>query len=931
MDDVVKPGPAGLVNFETRARMPEGILDAPRAGLAWLRWVPADVWIRAGLLLGALSLIKVVILFALRKHLFEIHWRVTGFPPTWIDTASFYTFAVLVGLNLWLLAKRCVGGGAVVVRVANAWVLLLGVVFIIMTFHQGEQTYLLMLMTGVLGLKNILAYLNLDFFFHPPYLAAWIGGYAFAYYVLVRTRREPLALFLTAVTATAFTLLCLGDLVQYSAALLCADCIGIAGLIAAQRSNRGLTSLTWAIVGGCLAFGFLFFQSFAGAIRFPEPGFLILLGGGAVLFLGATVFAWRGRYWSGWSAGLPFAFVAFLLLLSANFPRAENYQNLLCWGLALPHYFLGEIGLSVALFLIAVVYRKLRPAGSLWWMDVIIVLLLAVALLDLRLTQIMNVRLDWQVVSAAYNPKMMWRMSRPYLPAVSAGLVVLICAYAWLVWAVKRRWAANVAPEDKPSRGGAVFFAVCLPLLGLAGLHFANPDKAEGQTAVLLTETSPLWKRTSEPMMDSAAFASTARQLGMDPTVTPEPAPVTTHQGRDWNVVLILQESTYNQYLSLFDGAEDTEPALAKYKDRMEVFPNFYSDFASSIHARFATFTGLYPVVDFNEFTLKRVPVKSIFDVLSDDGYHCSLFYSSFLDYTGFRDFLRGRGIEAMYDADTMPGQRTTEPVGWGIHEEETLHAMQAQIRDYAAKKTKFFMTYVPAAPHNPFDGTPVRFRRHRAVQLGDFTPLYINELLYVDSVMASVVDQLKESGLLDNTLVIITADHGEMLGANGGPVGHGWALTPELANVPLMVLNPDHNGYRVNNTVGSQVDLLPTILDLLHLPEPAHQFYQGVSLYSAAAQGERTIYLNTYRQYGILHGGEFICGDRKMEASHAGTGSQDFYLFANDGARTSYTRTNEVDGPSLGIGAFDKFQIGLLQHYADYCRVLSDVKTASR
>lgn len=931
MDDVVKPGPAGLVSFETRAKVPEGILDAPRVSLAWLRWVPAAIWIRAGLLLTGLCVIKILILFALGKHLFEIHWRTSGFPQTWLDGVAFYFFAALVGANLWLMARRCVGGGAAAVRVANAWVLLLSLVFIVMTFHQGEQTYLGMVMTGVLGWKNILAYLNLDLFFHPPFLAAWIGGYAFAYYVLVRTRREPLALFMTALVATAYTILCLGDLIQYSPALICADCVGIAGLMAARRSARGLTPVAWAVVGGCLAFGFLFFYRFSAALQSPEPGFLMVLGGGAVLFGGATLFAWRGRYWSAWSVGLPFAFVSFLLLLSANFPKSENYQNLLCWGLGSPHYFLGEIGLTLALFLAAAAYRKWRPAGSLWWMDAIILVLLALALLDLRLAQIMNIRLDWQAVTAAYNPKMMWRMSRSYLPALSVALAGLVIVYALVLRAAKR-WSARLAPgADNPSRGDWVFVAVCVPLLGLAGLRVAHADKAEGQTAVLLTETSPLWKRSSEPMTDAATFVATARQLGLNPAVTSEPPPVTAHQGRDWNVVLILQESTYNQFLSLFDGAEDTEPELERYKDRMEVFPNFYSDFASSIHARFATFTGLYPTVDFDEFTLKHVPVKSIFDVLSDDGYHCSLFYSSFLDYTGFRDFLRGRGIESIYDADTMPGQRTTDPVGWGIHEEETLHAMQAQIRDYAAKKTRFFLTYVPAAPHNPFDGTPMRFRRHQATQLGDFTPLYINELLYVDWVMGSVVDQLKESGLLDNTLVIITADHGEMLGANGGPVGHGWALTPELANVPLIILNPDHNSYRVNDTIGSQVDLLPTILDLLHLPKPANQFYQGVSLYSAAAQQDRTIYLNSYQQYGVLHGSQLIFGDRKLEANHAGAGSQDFFVFGNDGAHTSYARTNAVEGESFGIGAFDKFQLGLLEHYADYCRMLSDVKTASR
>src|SRR5581483_9355134 len=122
--------------------------------------------------------------------------------------------------------------------------------------------------------------------------------------------------------------------------------------------------------------------------------------------------------------------------------------------------------------------------------------------------------------------------------------------------------------------------------------------------------------------------------------------------------------------------------------------------------------------------------------------------------------------------------------------------------------------------------------------------------LLYMDWVMSSLIDQLQESGILDHTLVIITADHGEMLGAKGEFVGHGWVVTPELANVPLIIMDPDHRGYRVNPTVGSQVDLPSTILDLLGIATPSGQIRQGSSLYSDAARSDRTIYLNSFRQY---------------------------------------------------------------------------------
>jgi len=362
---------------------------------------------------------------------------------------------------------------------------------------------------------------------------------------------------------------------------------------------------------------------------------------------------------------------------------------------------------------------------------------------------------------------------------------------------------------------------------------------------------------------------------------------------------------------------------LSKYRDRMELFPGFFSSFSSSIHARFATFTGLYPVADYKAFTTTRVPVKSIFEVLHQNGFACSLFDSCFFDYTGFQEFLARRGLDGKYDADTMPGPRKIPPVAWGLKEEVTLDAMRAQIQGYAAKKTKFFLTYLPVAPHNPFDGTPVKFKKFKPEIMGDYTPLYLNELLYMDSIIASLLDELKSSGLLDRTLVIITSDHGEMLGQNGGPVGHGWTVTPELVNVPLIIMDPGHPGYHLNNRVGSQVDLLPTILDLLGLPVPQDQIYQGRSLYASPAPADHKIYLNSYGQYGVIQNHRLLCGERATQNQPVAN----LYTITNHGAQALFPEAAAAAFP-VDIRGFDVFQENFLRNYSPYCQSLRPAAT---
>ena len=614
---------------------------------------------------------------------------------------------------------------------------------------------------------------------------------------------------------------------------------------------------------------------------------------------------------------MPFAFASFLLLTNINYPVAANFQNLFLLGLTLPHYFMGEFFLALALLCLATLYRHWLPRGSLLWLDGINAALITLSLVDLRLSQIMGVRFDWQTLAFGADIKMVWLVARPFLPKAFAALIFIMVLYA-LILGMWQRGPSAKSLHFGPS--GWFLLAIFLSL-GFAGSWIAPSDKVEGETAILLTETSPLFKWMTTPIMDRKTLMDTARQLGME-QMFQRPAGSPARPPRRLNVVMIFQESSYNKYLSLFDGKVDTQPLLTKYKDRMELFPNFFSNFAASINARFAAFSGLYPVRDYKKFTLDRVNVKSLFDIFHEAGYHCSLFDSSYLDYTGFREFLNGRGLEAMYDAENMPGQDHKASVIWGLNEDETIRAIRTQIEEYATNHQTFFLTYIPVAPHNPFDGVPGRFQKYKLKQMDDYTPLYFNDLLYMDYSITSILDQLKTCGLLDNTLVVITDDHGEMLGENGGPIGHGWVAKPELTNIPLIIMDPDNPGYHINDTFGSQVDLLPTILDLLGMPLPGDQIYQGVSLYSPMAQADRTIYLNTFQQYGIVEGGRYVCGNRETQTGISTDAfSLKTYAITNDAARTGFPLVPTSDKPAPSIDQFDQFQENFLKNYSQIAR----------
>jgi hypothetical protein len=95
---------------------------------------------------------------------------------------------------------------------------------------------------------------------------------------------------------------------------------------------------------------------------------------------------------------------------------------------------------------------------------------------------------------------------------------------------------------------------------------------------------------------------------------------------------------------------------------------------------------------------------------------------------------------------------------------------------------------------------------------------LYDGEVAASDFAFAALIDGLRARGLYDETLIVVTADHGEELHEHGG-WEHGETLYGEVLDVPLLLRLPGGpRGVRVSEPV-QQIDLLPTLLDALAIP----------------------------------------------------------------------------------------------------------------
>lgn len=130
----------------------------------------------------------------------------------------------------------------------------------------------------------------------------------------------------------------------------------------------------------------------------------------------------------------------------------------------------------------------------------------------------------------------------------------------------------------------------------------------------------------------------------------------------------------------------------------------------------------------------------------------------------------------------------------------------------------------------------------------------YDGEVAYTDAQIGRLIDELDGQGVLDDTVLVLTADHGEGLGEHDEP-GHGMFLYDTTVLVPLIIRAPD--GARAGRAVVEQVrliDVAPTILELVDVEIPTSFVGASLEPFFAGEAAPRAAYSETY--YPLWHFG---------------------------------------------------------------------------
>jgi len=319
--------------------------------------------------------------------------------------------------------------------------------------------------------------------------------------------------------------------------------------------------------------------------------------------------------------------------------------------------------------------------------------------------------------------------------------------------------------------------------------------------------------------------------------------------------LLFVMDTTRADAVSAYGRATfDTTPNFDALAREGLLYERAYAPAPWTLPSHASLFTGLLPASHGVGWRNTRMPesATTLAERLAEAGY-ATFGYSENV-WVG-KAFALAQGFEDYTQASQLPGRS-------GPSAEEQL----ARFLEGRDPKKPFFAFVNVIDAHWPYgQSDPPRFLpegrsasdARRVSQLpGDWQckesadrdaaamlrALYEGDVALADAKLGRVLDALHAAGVFDETVVIVTADHGELLGDHG-LFGHQYSLNEELLRVPLVVRGlAGATAARIEDTV-SLVDVMPTLLAWAGLPTDEPLDGRPLPIASGADAGGRTVF----------------------------------------------------------------------------------------
>lgn len=323
------------------------------------------------------------------------------------------------------------------------------------------------------------------------------------------------------------------------------------------------------------------------------------------------------------------------------------------------------------------------------------------------------------------------------------------------------------------------------------------------------------------------------------------------------NLIFVQIEALQGFTIGQTVGGQALTPNLNRLVQDSIYFPNIYAQNkdGTTSDSEFMLNTGLYPAprgaafVRYSGNQFAAMP-----RLLRDHGYQAVAMHANAPGFWNRYAMYPSLGFERFESADHYVQD---EPLGMGLSDRSFLKQSLVKLQ---AMKQPFFAWMVTLSSHHPYEAAakiePFEVGTLKGTQLGN----YLKSVHYVDTQLGAFIAGLKADGLYDRSVIVMIGDHPAIKKDGQAPL---YALTgtrPDtplawrnLQKVPLLIHLPGNAHAGRNLTPAGQVDVLPTLADILGFQAPL-TFGQDL--------------LRAHAGYVILADGAFISGNTLVDPS---------------------------------------------------------------
>lgn len=580
-----------------------------------------------------------------------------------------------------------------------------------------------------------------------------------------------------------------------------------------------------------------------------------------LIMLVKSYFAWYflfedGPTWTTWLKEIPFVLLVFCLIewfatkrKFAIYMLVNLLITTLFFSLIVYHNHFGIIATSQVLDQVKQVgavkksiFSVLRPQYMLIFLDIIII-----SLVMFRKRK----ALDWK--------KAMSRKSNRKTVAILFCISIIICAM-------------NIFP-NRASMNETV--------------------KAE-QMGILNYEAYSLLADQEEEQIDLSEITQNSINETKGIQATTDPILFGAAKGK--NLIIIQMESFQNFLINLKIDGQEITPNMNKLAANSYYFPRFYQQVGqgNTSDAEFIVNTSFYVPPD-GPATQMYAPkdLPSLAKLLEAQGYDTATFHTNEVDFWNRGELYTALGFNRYYDKSYF-GEEDT--VFYGASDEVLYEKTAAELARMDQNNQPFYSHVISMSSHNPFTIPENKYKMTLPERFeGTLVGEYIRAQNYADYALGLFIDELKQNGVWDNSLIALYGDH------RGLPIfslkeddqtllqeilGHEYSER-ELINIPLIISSTGITTPSVKEQLGGQVDILPTVSNLL-----------GVSLEDHIHFGQDLLNQSTYNllpQRYYLPTGSFV-NNEELFLSGSGFKDGQHYTLSGDGNQPLQATEDEFE-----------------------------------